>query len=537
MINLSAFNPGPVLAYRLNRLIRAHSASRSRTGLGTGRAGFRHFLILTLFFAGCALGPSSVLDPERPSPDSLPKKISEESEALARTQKELKDSLEKAPPRKVEVEPIMPAYDPLEDHIVSFSMVDEDFQLVLYSLSQAVGMNLIIDPDITKEKRLITLNFEKVPASVVLKEILNTFDHYYEIRQNVIRIRPFEERIFKLSFLDTNVDTSFDIGGDVLGAGETATASGLSGSFKLTGKGAKKGNPYDVIEDMVKRVISKAGKYSLNRLSGSLYVKDTPAGIRAVAKLINHFKEMLSRQILIEARIIEVTLSEGYKYGIDWSILRKEAKTATKISSASWSLGAGLVISGVHRAFTIDAAINALNTFGDTKIVSNPRIRCKHGKPAIISVGTSFTYKKSVKTTSTYEETTRETTEVEVSTVFDGLILGVIPFIEEDGRITLLINPIKSDVDRASLEPESVGTRADQSISLPRVSIKEISTTIALNSGDIVMLGGLIDKREIKEDKGVPFLSAIPLLGYLFKSELKTEEIRELVIILGVSIV
>lgn len=494
-------------------------------------------IFVPLFLAGCMLGPRPVLDPERPSPDSLSKEISDESERLDKTQKELRDSLEKIPPRKIEIEPVMPAYDPLEDHIVSFSMVDEDFKWMLYSLSQAVGMNLIIDPDITKEKMLITLNFEKAPASVVLKEILNTFDLYYKIDQNVIRIKLFEERIFILNFLDTNISTSFDVGGDVLGAGETETATGLSGSFKLSGKGASKGNPYDMIEGVVKRVISKGGKYSLNRLSGSLYIKDTPAVIRSISKLINHFREMLSRQILIEARIIEVALSEGYKYGIDWSLLRKEAKTATKLTEASWALGTGLVISGVHRAFTIDAAIDALRTFGDTKIVSNPSIRCKHGQPAIISVGTSFTYKKSVKTTSTYEETTRETTEVEVSTVFDGLILGVIPFIEEDGRITILINPIKSDVDRASLEPESVGARADQSISLPRVSIKGISTTIGLNSGDVVILGGLIDKRNIVEKKGVPILSSIPLLGYLFRSEAKTEETRELVIILGVSLV
>ena len=502
-----------------------------------GTFNYRHFLILTLFLAGCMLGPRSVLETEKPSTDSLSKEVAKESEELDKNQKELRDSLEKTTPRKVEAEPVMPAYDPLEDHIVSFSMIDEDLKFVFYSLSQAVGINLILDPSLSEEKRLITLNFEKVPASVVVKEILTTFDLYYEIDQNVIRIKPFEERIFRLNFLDTNVDTSFDVGGDVLGAGETATATGLSGSFRLSGKGAKRGNAYDVIEDMVKPVISKRGMYSLNRLSGSLYIKDTPAVIRSISKLINHFKEMLSRQILIEARIIEVALSDGYKYGIDWSLLRKEAKTATKVTEASWALGTGLIISGVRKAFTIDTAIDALRTFGDAKIVSNPSIRSKHGKPSIISVGTSYTYKKSVKTTSTFEETTRETTDVEVSTVFDGLILGVIPFIEEDGKITLLINPIKSDVDLESLEPESVSTSANQSISLPIVRIKEISTTIGLNSGDVIILGGLIDKREIKENKGVPFLSSIPLLGYLFRNDVKTEEVRELVIILGVSLV
>ena len=127
---------------------------------------------------------------------------------------------------------------------------------------------------------------------------------------------------------------------------------------------------------------------------------------------------------------------------------------------------------------------------------------------------------------------------MQVSTVFDGLILGVIPFIEEDGHITLLINPIKSDVDRASLEPETVGgTDSGLSISLPRVLIKEISTTISLDHNEVAILGGLIDKHKIVDDNGVPGLSKIPVLGYLFKDQLESEETRELVIILRASLV
>jgi type II secretory pathway component GspD/PulD (secretin) len=151
-------------------------------------------------------------------------------------------------------------------------------------------------------------------------------------------------------------------------------------------------------------------------------------------------------------------------------------------------------------------------------------------------VGTSFTYKKSVEVTRESSATEdRDITEVEVSTVFDGLILGVIPFIEEGGRITLLINPIKSDVDQASLELENTG--AGQSISLPVVHIKEISTTIALNSGDMVMLGGLIDKRHSTENRGVPILSSIPIFGYLFKNDFKSDVTREMVIILSVNVI
>jgi MSHA type pilus biogenesis protein MshL len=492
-------------------------------------------VITPLIFGGCTYGPYSVRDPKTPSPDIDPSRVISESNNLNSLQNTLTASLEKPAPRKFEVEPLMPAYDPLEDHTVSFSAVDEDLQTVLYSMARAVGMNLIIDPRINDETKKVTLNFEKVSAAIVLKEILNNFDLYYETTGNVIRIRPYEERTFRLNFLDTNLDTSFDIGGDVLGAGNTETATGLTGNFKLSGKGAKKPNPYDVIDDMLKHMISpKGGTYSLNRLSGSLYVKDTPTVMKSIATLINQFRERMSRQILIEARIIEVELSEGYQYGIDWNILRNDLSRKSMLNSAAWSKS-GLVLSGVTGAFTSNATINSLNTFGKVKVVSNPTIRTKHGQPAIISVGTSITYKEKVKTTryTDSSDSDRDTTEVDVSTVFDGLILGVIPFIEQDDKITLLINPIKSDVDKDSLETESVGT---QDISLPKVNIKEISTTIGLNDGDIIILGGLIDKEKTKTNSGVPGLSAIPIIGYLFKYETMSYETRELVIILHVSI-
>ncbi|MCD4722036.1 MAG: hypothetical protein K8S13_19565, partial [Desulfobacula sp.] len=227
---------------------------------------------------------------------------------------------------------------------------------------------------------------------------------------------------------------------------------------------------------------------------------------------------------------------DEYKYGIDWSVVRQDVDSKQKrITGASWVSEVGLAVQGIYRHFSIDVTVDALNGFGDMKVVSNPTIRAKHGQPAIISVGTSISYTKSTETTTTSSSDNSDTTtQVEVSKVFDGLILGVIPFIEEGGKISLMINPIKSDVDRESLELISIG---NQSITLPEVRIKEINTTIALNSGDVVILGGLIDKRLTTENKGVPFVSAIPGLGYLFKKEYKNEQSRELVIILSVSLI
>ncbi|MGD2029789.1 MAG: pilus (MSHA type) biogenesis protein MshL [Desulfobacterales bacterium] len=490
-------------------------------------------IIFSIIIVGCAQRGSNL---KTLSLETTQDHIKSESEQLDAAQKEFIPSLERVSPRVIHEKPVLPLYDPLEDHTVSFSMINEDFKVILYSLSQSVGMNLIIDPAITLEEKQLTLNFQNVSASTVLREILNTYDLYYEIQENIIRIRPFKEQMFSLDFLDTKINTNFNVGGDVLGASEETT-SGLKGKFELSGQAAKQGNDYDVIEQMITRIISKDGKYSLNRLSGSLYVKDTPAVIRSISKLINHFKRMLSRQILIEARIIEVGLSDKYEYGIDWNVLRDEAASLTTKTNVAWSLGSGLVFSHENNDVSIDSAMDALETFGKAKVVSNPSLRVKHGKPALISVGTSFTYKKTVETTREVTSgTDREITDVEVSTVFDGLILGVIPFIGENQRVSLLINPINSSVNRESLEPKSVGG-GSQEISLPEVRIKEMSTTIELEDGDVVVLGGLIDDIQTTEEAGVPILSRLPIFGYLFKNELKSVESKELVIILSVKLV
>lgn len=492
--------------------------------------------IMAVALAGCSWGPSSVRDPQKHYPEKIPGQIAAESRDLDQIHEQLRSSLEAVKPPPVVVEPVVPSYDPFDGQTVSFSVVDEPLQTVLYSLSQAVGVNIIIDPQVADESRKLTLNFENAPAAVVLNEILSAYDLHYEVAGNVVKVTPFAEKIFNLDFLDSNVDAKFEVGGDVLGASESESSSGLSGSFTLSGNNTPKSNAYTVLETMIRPVLSPEGKFSMNRLAGSLYIKDRPKAVRSAAQLIRHFQAMLRRQIVIEARIIEVSLSDQYNYGIDWEVLKDQEGADTELTGIGWSLGEGLVLSGTSGDYSIGAAVNALNVFGDTKVVSNPIIRSKHGQPAIISVGTSYTYKKSVETTRTTSSGSENiSTEVEVSTVFDGLILGVIPFIDSRGRVTLMINPIKSDVDQSSLEEESVGE--DLSIALPRVSVKEISSTIALNSGDIVVLGGLIDKDKITDNSGVPFLSGIPLLGYLFKDEDVRDDIRELVILLKVKVV
>ncbi len=447
--------------------------------------------------------------------------------------------LKKRKIKKINAEPLIPRYDPLEDHKISFSMVDARLDTIFYIIADTVGMNLVLDDAIKTRGDTVTLRFKNVSAKTVLNELADKFDLDYKVTGNILRINTYAERFFSLNFLDTNVAMNFDVGGDVLGGGGTKTASGLSGNVEMKGTGAEKGNPYSVLKKMIEAVKSKNGVFSMDSLSGSIYIKDKPSIVKNIAKIINHFKDVLSRQILINARIIEVTLSHGYEYGINWDILRNELSgvKSIKLSHAAWNVTDGLVLDGFNSTFSLSSITNALQTFGNIKIISNPTIRAKHGRPSIISVGNSISYKKSVKVTKTQNGTGLDTdVDVEVSSVFDGLILGVIPFIEDNGRVDLMINPIKSDVDTESIAKlEDVG--GGNTISLPKVGIKEISTTISLKDGNVIVLGGLISSEKVKTDKNVPILSDIPGLGYLFKNKYMTEERKELVIVLKVDVI
>jgi MSHA type pilus biogenesis protein MshL len=492
------------------------------------------FLIILLLFCILASGCTSVSKKKKIVTDSdkqIAAQVNEESVALEGTQNKLWESVELKQNPPLLLEPVMPEFNPLDDTVISFTMANESLHTMLYSLAEAVGINMIISPLIVPDEQTITISFHEVAASKVLEEILRNYDLCYTLKDNIISIQKFEEKFYSLNFLDTTSQAQYDIGGDVLGAGESAGVSGLSGSFRLKGGGGAKSNPYEIIEEMVSRILSQDGKISVNRLSGTLYIKDRPSVIKSASRIINTYKESLARQIVISARIVEIVLSDKYEYGIDWSVLSDKAQSIDPKASIAWNVESGVTLGYANKSLATALSLEALKTFGTTKVISNPVIRAKHGKPSMISVGTSITYKKSEETTtSSSSSQTQDTTSIEVSTIFDGLIVGLIPFIEENGKVTLLINPIKSDVDENSLQ--LVG-----SISLPQINIKEISSTISLNNNETIILGGLIDKRKMNIKKTVPYLSSIPFLGSLFNNDYQNEEVRELVIILNVKVI
>lgn len=307
---------------------------------------------------------------------------------------------------------------------------------------------------------------------------------------------------------------------------------------------------------------SRDSGFSLNKVSGSLYVKARPSKMRAVEKLVANVQNMLRKQVYIEAQLIDVQLSDNFSFGVNWNLLRNRlaatfgtnpltlasttstfplgsnalASTSLTIPAATIgsAIGAGLGVA--FQGKNVSAVVNALEGFGNVQVLSNPNVQVRNGTPAIMAVGSSIRYVSSSSSTLVAPGggASTSTSSVQTDSVFSGILVGVMPFMREDGRVELLINPMQTDVEQSSLALVTVN--ANNQVTLPVVNYKGITTTLNVGDGDVVLVGGLIDQHTTRTDSGAPGTSDVPLLGKLLGQTANTHSSRELVIVMRVHV-
>lgn len=337
------------------------------------------------------------------------------------------------------------------------------------------------------------------------------------------------------------------------------SAAGLSSS--VWAGGSATGRPAALPQAPLATMGEDSG-FTLNKMTGTLYVKARPSKMRAVEKMLAQVHKVLGKQVYVEAQLIDVQLSDNFEFGVDWTSLR--SRLAAGFGSSPMQLGgstgslpnastgyparaisipaaligsvAGPALGVSYQGSNYGVVINALRSFGNLKVLSNPNVQVRNGTPALLSVGTSSRYVSQSASTQTVPGGGASTTSssVQTDTVFSGVMVGVLPMVRDDGRIELLLNPMQSDVDPASLQLVSVG--GDNLVSLPKVSYKGLTTTLNVGDGDVVVVGGLIDQRTSNNDRGAPGVSDVPLFGKLFGNENKVHGSRELVIVLRVRV-
>jgi MSHA biogenesis protein MshL len=444
--------------------------------------------------------------------------------------------------------------------------------------------NMLVHPDVNGR---ISLQLKRVTVEEVLNAARDLYGYDYRRVSTGYLVLPasLQTRMFHLNYLDLKrlgisktrissgqITQNRNSGADE-GMTSTAAAGGTEGSTSatstadVTGTAVVTENSSDFWESIaanLRAIIGapedKSGERSVvvNSQSGVVVVRAMPNELRDVADYLAKTENTVTRQVVLEAKIVEVELSDAYQAGINWAAVLTQGSRQYFIGQSTprggfdgdllappntqVPVGPGNPISSflanpVGGAFTLAADFADFNAFiellglqGRTRVLSSPRVSTIHNQKAVIKAGSDEFFVTGISSDTTTGEATTTTVDVELTPFFSGVALDVTPQINDQGDVLMHIHPTVSDVTDQQKEL-SVRGQTD-SLPLALSQIRESDSIVRAHSGQVIVIGGLMRQTRKDQDYKTPFLADIPGLGRLFRSERNQTSTTELVILL-----
>ena len=296
--------------------------------------------------------------------------------------------------------------------------------------------------------------------------------------------------------------------------------------------------------------------FAINRQAGIVLVYASEKEHKQVQKYLELVKKTLTSQVLIEAKILEVTLSDEFSTGISWNdidllgdgflgfqsgtveggvITSLTRPTLTPVTDPTSNFGLGFVGNDAL------AVVDMVSRFGTVKALASPRLTVLNNQPAVLNVATNVVYFELEidQTDGTDNTPPRTEVESEIKSVPEGVLINVIPSIDLDnGTISMALRPTVTTIESFVNDPGIAFVAEDTGLSspVPQVNVQEIDSVINIRSGEAIVMGGLMQDRVESQQSGVPGLSELPLAGTLFRNQGDSIIKTELVIFLKATI-
>jgi MSHA biogenesis protein MshL len=476
--------------------------------------------------------------------------------------------------------------DQTSQRIQKLEAADESLTTVLRGLASNYGLNLDVEPGVTGK---VTTTLTNVTLREALASILTTQGYTYEITNGVLRVGGARSltRIFPLDYValsrfgssNTSVNRSIGNAGFSGGGGgndviSSSTVANLWEEIRVALDGL-------IFDEVVRgdvasstpSVIATAGQlapinpnvqqnlgitgvgggggaggtsaYSrsaagrrliINPMAGTITVTAPPAKLAEVAAFISSFEASVQRQVLIEAKIVDVSLTKESQFGIDWSSVMKIKNLSLGIAqtlTTSSQSGVQLTLSGGGNQ--VNAVLRALQTQGNVNVLSSPSVSALNNQPAIMRVTT-----EEVVFTATRQPILGPTggtigfnNVITPQQISVGIVLSVTPQIGAGNVITMNIRPHINSVNRIATFISDDGNQSQ----VPVLDERETDTMVRIRAGETVVIGGLMQNKITHNTSGVPGLRKLPIFGRLFESSSEVQSKSELVIFITATIV
>ena len=450
---------------------------------------------------------------------------------------------------------------------------------VFMSIVDGTRYSMLLNPNVRGN---ISLNLKDVTVFDALEAIREMYGYDYKIDSNRIYIQPLtlQTRIYQVNYLTAQRDgesslrvTSGSVSDAPAGATPgTATATPATGGSQHNAESSKvtmssKSDFWGELQRSLAAIVGndKGRSVVISPMSGVIVVRAMPDELRNVSAYLKASQISVDRQVILEAKIVDVQLNNGFQSGVNWAAFRNNPNSSTSggVLSPGTSLAttgsltnglvtatagsnialaattaAGTAASGslfglAFQTSNFAALLNFLESQGDVHVLSSPRIATLNNQKAVLKVGTDDFFVTNVSTTTTTGGVgATSTPNVTLQPFFSGIALDVTPSIDENGEIILHVHPSVSQVSTVTKTVDLGGNNGSISLPLASSSVSETDSIVRARDGQIVAIGGLMRQASSNDNSGLPGLPKS-----LFGQTNQTSEKRELIILLKPTIV
>ncbi len=478
-------------------------------------------------------------------------------------------------PRELEARPIEQRFD--------LNVSGAPAAQVFMAIVSGTRYSMIVHPDVRES---ISVNLKDVTVLEALDTLRELYGYEFRVQANRITVLPvtLQTRVFKVNYLQATRAGKSDVRVSSGSITDAPTTAGGPGGQRLTESSrVTTTTDSNFWGDIVKSITAIVGTTEgrnviVNSQSGVVVVRAFPAELRSVESFLRTMQLIVERQVVLEAKIIDVTLREGFEAGVNWAAFRDSANSRAaggvvrpgttigntgplatptglladgSIDSASAfsatlgsvaSLATGLTAPGSVFGLALQtsnfaALLTFLETQGSVNVLSSPRVATINNQKAVLKVGQDDFFVTNVSATSTTSGAGTVTTPtITVQPFFSGIALDVTPQIDDNNNIILHVHPQVSRVveQRKVIDLGSLGVFT---LPLASSSVNETDTVVRVQDGNIVAIGGLMRQETLRAGSQVPGLGDVPGLGLLFQQRNSRTTKSEVVILLKPTIV